>query len=65
MIDCWRDAEPRRLEDLEIGAVFECSPNEMARLSRYEIAIDRALHRAYVMLERRQARRRASMSSRR
>lgn len=58
MIDCWRDATPRRLEDLEIGAVFECSPDEMARLSRYEIAIDRALQRAYVMLERRQARRR-------
>jgi hypothetical protein len=30
----------------------------MARVSRYEIAVDRALHRAYVMLERRQARRR-------
>jgi hypothetical protein len=30
----------------------------MTRLSRYEIALDRTLHRAYVMLERRQARRR-------
>jgi hypothetical protein len=58
LIDGWRDAEPRRLQDLQIGAVFECSPEQMTRLSRYEIAIDRALHRAYVMLERRQARRR-------
>ena len=58
LIDGWRNAEPRRLQDLEIGAVFECSPDEMTRLSRYEVAIDRALHRAYVMLERRQARRR-------
>jgi hypothetical protein len=58
LIDGWRNATPRRFEDLQIGAVFECSPGEMTRLSRYEIALDRTLHRAYVMLERRQARRR-------
>ena len=57
LIDGWRDASPRRLEDLQIGAVFECSPGEMTRLSRYEVTLDRALHRAFVMLERRQARR--------
>jgi hypothetical protein len=58
MFDTWQNVTPRRLEDLEIGAVFEYRPESMARISRYEIAIDRALHRAYVMLERRQARRR-------
>jgi hypothetical protein len=58
MFDTWRNVTPRRLEDLEIGAVFEYRPENMARISRYEIAIDRALHRAYVMLERRQAKRR-------
>ena len=58
LIDGWRNVSPRRLEDLQIGAVFECSPGEMTRLSRYEVTLDRALHRAYVMLERRQARRR-------
>jgi hypothetical protein len=58
LIDGWRNASPRRFQDMQIGAVFECSPGEMTRLSRYEIALDRTLHRAYVMLERRQARRR-------
>ena len=58
MFSCWEDIQPRRLEDLVIGAVFEYRPENMARISRYEIAVDRALHRAYVMLERRQARRR-------
>ncbi len=58
LIDGWRNATPRRLEDLQIGAVFECCPGEMTRLSRYEVTLDRSLHRAYVMLERRQARRR-------
>ena len=58
MFSCWQDVAPRRLEDLVIGAVFEYRPENMARISRYEIMIDRALHRAFVMLERRQARRR-------
>src|ERR1700733_11448357 len=58
MFGCWENAVPRRLEDLVIGAVFEYRPENMARISRYEIAVDRALHRSYVMLERRQARRR-------
>lgn len=58
MFDAFHNPEPRRLQDLVIGAVFEACPDTMARLSRYEIAIDRALHRAFVMLERRQARRR-------
>lgn len=58
LIDGWRNASPRRFEDLQIGAVFECSPDEMTRLSRYEVTLDRALHRAFVMLDRRQARRR-------
>ena len=58
MFGCWKDVTLGRIEDLVIGAVFEYRPENMARISRYEIAVDRALHRAYVMLERRQARRR-------
>jgi hypothetical protein len=58
LIDGWRNTPRIRLKDLQIGAVFECSPGEMTRLSRYEVTLDRALHRAFVMLERRQARRR-------
>lgn len=61
MFDAFHDPEPTRLEDLVIGAVFESRPETMARLSNYEICIDRALHRAYVMLERRQARRRGEL----
>jgi len=58
MIDAFHQPEPQRLEDLDLGNIFEVRPETMSRLSRYEISVDRALHRAYVMLERRQARRR-------
>jgi hypothetical protein len=58
MFDAFHEPEPQRLEDLVLGNIFEVRPENMARLSRYEISVDRALHRAFVMLERRQARRR-------
>lgn len=58
VMECWRKADIGVREDLDIGAAFDSDPNEMSTLSRYEAALDRALHRAYVMLERRQARRR-------
>lgn len=58
VMECWRKADIGVREDLDIGAAFDSDPNEMSTLSRYEAALDRAFHRAYVMLERRQARRR-------
>jgi hypothetical protein len=58
VVDCWRNADIGVREDLDIGAAFDSDPSEMSALSRYEAALDRAFHRAYVMLERRQAKRR-------
>ena len=58
VMDCWRNADIGVREDLDIGAAFDSDPNEMSALSRYEAALDRSFNRAYVMLERRQAKRR-------
>jgi len=58
IIDSWHNSPFAEQEEVEIGAVFEGNAYEISALSRYETALDRALNRAYVMLERRQARRR-------
>jgi hypothetical protein len=58
IIDGCRDSDYRGLEELDIGAAFDSCPSEMSVLSRYETALDRAFDRAYLALERRQARRR-------
>lgn len=47
----------------ELGASFAHASWEVATLARYEAALDRALGRAHVMLERRQARRRGETVS--
>ncbi|HVA15435.1 MAG TPA: hypothetical protein VNF99_19460 [Stellaceae bacterium] len=56
MFNAFRRTSPQ-FHDTEMATVFDCASATMTVVSRYEIAIDRALHRAYVMLERRQARR--------
>lgn len=61
IIDSWHDSPFAEQEEVEIGAVFEGNAYEIATVSRYETALDRALHRAYVMLERRQAKRRGEL----
>jgi hypothetical protein len=38
-------------------AAFAAAPDHLTRLSRYEVATERLIQRAYAMLERRQARR--------
>ncbi|HLI22090.1 MAG TPA: hypothetical protein VKV32_13275 [Stellaceae bacterium] len=58
VMDCWRKADMGVREDIDIGAAFDSDPDQMWKLSRYEAALDHAFNRAYVMLERRQARRR-------
>ena len=58
VMECWRNAEHGVREDVDIGAAFDSDPTEMSTLSRYEAGLDRAFNRAYVTLERRQARRR-------
>jgi hypothetical protein len=58
IIDGCRDNDYRGLDELDIGAAFDSCPSEMSVLSRYETALDRAFNRAYLALERRQARRR-------
>lgn len=57
MFNAFRRTSPQ-FHDTEMATVFDCAAATMTVVSRYEIALDRALHRAYVMLERRQARRR-------
>lgn len=61
LIDSWRHSAFAEREKVEIGAVFEGNTYEISTVSRYETALDRALHRAYVMLERRQAKRRGEI----
>jgi hypothetical protein len=56
IMECWRKADIGVREDIGIGAAFDSDPNEMSALSRYEAALDRAFNRAYLALERRQAR---------
>jgi hypothetical protein len=61
VIDSWHLAtQPHHLLHGETGLsrMFRKMPDNMTALSRYEAALDRALGRAYAMLERRQARRR-------
>lgn len=47
----------------EIATVFDRAPTQIMALSRYETALDRALHRTFLMLECRQARRRGESVS--
>lgn len=61
LIDGCRDSDYRGLEELDIGAVFDSCASEMSALSRYETALDRAFNRAYLALERRQAKRRGEL----
>lgn len=57
MINAYRDPKPR-IHDTAVATVFDLASGDMTALSRYEMALDRAFKSAYVMLERRQARRR-------
>lgn len=41
----------------KFAIAFAGAPDKLAQLSRYEVAIERLIQRAYAMLERRQARR--------
>jgi hypothetical protein len=63
IMECWRKADIGVREDIDIAAAFDSDPNEMSALSRYEASLDRSLNRAYVQLERRQARRRGEAVS--
>jgi hypothetical protein len=60
MIETWHEPpfDPEDEIEAMLGPVFEADAHEIATLSRYETALDRSLNRAYVMLERRQAKRR-------
>jgi hypothetical protein len=60
MFDSWRFDREDSLEPGEspYSRRFDNKPGEMMALSRYESALDRALGRAYALLDRRQARRR-------
>jgi hypothetical protein len=63
MFDSWRHSSFHADEELEPGESaysrrFDDAPSEMLALSRYEASLDRALGRAYALLDRRQARRR-------
>ncbi len=60
IVDGWRIAtSPNHLLHGETGMsrLFNRRPETMTALSRYEASLDRALGRAYALLERRQARR--------
>lgn len=57
MFNAFRRTAPQ-FHDTEMATVFDCAAEKMTVVSHYEVALDRALHRAYVRLERRQARRR-------
>jgi hypothetical protein len=61
LIDGCRDSDYRGLEELDIDAAFDSCPSEMSVLSRYETALDRGFNRAYLALERRQAKRRGEL----
>jgi hypothetical protein len=60
MFSAFRHTRPQ-FHDTEMATVFDVAADKMINVSRYETALDRALHRAYVMLERRQARRRGEV----
>lgn len=62
MFDSWRYSSAAR-DELHAGESaysrrFDRATSEMLALSRYEASLDRALGRAYALLDRRQARRR-------
>jgi len=56
MFNAFRQTKPQ-FHDTELATVFDRASQEMSVLSRYEVALDRAMHQAALMLERRQARR--------
>ena len=58
VINASADKFRRHGEKVEFGRVFSLAVEDVAAVSRHEAAIDRALRRAHVLLERRQARRR-------
>jgi hypothetical protein len=60
MFNAFRHTRPQ-FHDTEMATVFDVAADKMIKVSHYEVALDRALHRAYVMLERRQARRRGEI----
>jgi hypothetical protein len=57
MFTAFRHTHPQ-FHDTEMATVFDVAADKMINISRYETALDRAFHRAFVMLERRQAKRR-------
>lgn len=60
MFNAFRRTTPQ-FHDTEIATVFDIAAPRMTTLSRYEVALDRALQRALLMLERRQAQRRGEI----
>ncbi|HEY3916659.1 MAG TPA: hypothetical protein VGL83_02645 [Stellaceae bacterium] len=59
--DSWREVGgPERLDrgETPMSRRFDYGPDGMTALSRYEASLDRALGRAFTLLDRRQARRR-------
>ena len=58
IIDSWHTPADLDEEDWGTEESLDANPYEISTLARYESAVDRALNRAYVMLERRQAKRR-------
>ena len=58
IIDSWHTPASLDEEDWGIEESLDANPYEISTLARYESAVDRSLNRAYVMLERRQAKRR-------
>ena len=61
IIDSWHTPASLDEEDWGTEESLDANPYEISTLARYESAVDRALNRAYVMLERRQARRRGEV----
>lgn len=57
MFNAFRRTRPQ-FHDTELATVFDVATREMSVLARYEVMLDRALQRALMMLERRQAQRR-------
>lgn len=57
LFNAFRKTQPQ-FHDTEIATVFDCATMQMAALTRYETALDRALNQAQRLLERHQARRR-------
>jgi hypothetical protein len=57
LFNAFRKTQPQ-FNDTEIATVFDCATMQMAALTRYETALDRALNQAQRLLERYQAKRR-------